>query len=235
MTDLLYQNDSYLTECDTLVTVAGEVEIQLEATPFYPLGGGQQGDHGVLLDATGKSIEVVDTRKDHDTGGVLHLCAEGHGLKSGDRVMARIDWARRHCLMRMHSCLHLLCAVVDGGVTGGSVSDIKGRLDFDLPDQTLDKLEITEKLNALIQANHSITSSWISDEALLAKPEMVRTMSVKPPMGQGRVRMIDINGIDLQPCGGTHVASTAEIGPVRVSKIEKKGRSNRRVNIVFDD
>ncbi len=234
-TELLYQKDSYLTECNTRIMQMDENGVQLEATPFYPMGGGQLGDTGVLVDLAGNKIKITDTRKDRETGAIVHCCETTSSLKLGDEVVARIDWSRRHRLMRMHTCLHLLCAVVDGGVTGGSVSDLKGRLDFDLPEQTLDKVELTKQLNRLIEESHEVTSSWITDEALQAKPEMVRTMSVKPPVGQGRVRIINIEGTDMQPCGGTHVVSTAEIGPVRVAKIEKKGRSNRRVNIVFDE
>jgi misacylated tRNA(Ala) deacylase len=137
--------------------------------------------------------------------------------------------------MRMHSCLHLLCAVVTGDVTGGQVGDGKGRLDFNLPDTSLDKEQITAELNRLIDEDHPVTARWISEAELAANPELVRTMSVKPPMGRGRVRVLDIEAVDLQPCGGTHVGRTGEIGKVRVRKIENKGRQNRRVNIIFDE
>jgi len=235
MTELLYLNDSYLTECQTEILHVDEIGIQLRETPFYPMGGGQLGDTGVLVTSNGEEIDITDTRKDRETGIILHICDSSSHLNRGDKITAKINWDRRHRLMRMHTCLHLLCSIVDGGVTGGSVSDVKGRLDFDLPEQTLDKQLLTDKLNDLISTGHTVTSTWITDEELQAQPEMVRTMSVKPPVGQGQVRVIDINGVDLQPCGGTHVASTQEIGPVRIAKIEKKGRANRRVNVVFDE
>jgi misacylated tRNA(Ala) deacylase len=145
-----------------------------------------------------------------------------------------IDWERRHRLMRMHSCLHLLCAVVTGNVTGGQIGEEKSRLDFDLPDTQLDKEFLTAELNRLITENHSVTQRWITDEELAANSDLVRTMSVKPPSGSGKVRLLDIAGVDLQPCGGTHVHETGEIGAVRVGKIENKGRQNRRINIHFD-
>ncbi len=151
----------------------------------------------------------------------------------GTRVTAEIDWARRYRLMRMHTCLHLLCAVIVGDVTGGQVGDGKGRLDFNLPDTRLDKDHITAELNRLIKEDHPVRPRWITDEELSARAELVRTMSVKPPMGQGRVRLLDIEGVDLQPCGGTHVARTGEIGQVEVTKIENKGRQNRRVNLAL--
>ena len=151
----------------------------------------------------------------------------------GAELVAEIDWERRHRLMRMHTCLHLLCAVVPGAVTGGQVSDGRGRLDFDVPGSSLDKAEITARLNELIAAGHPVTPRWITDDELAAQPDLVRTMSVKPPTGSGRVRLMEIAGVDLQPCGGTHVANIAEIGQVAVTKIENKGRQNRRINVVL--
>jgi misacylated tRNA(Ala) deacylase len=155
----------------------------------------------------------------------------------GAEVTAEIDWARRHRLMRMHSCLHLLCAVVPGAVTGGQVSDGRGRLDVDVPGASLDKEAIAARLNELIAAGHDVVPRWIADDELMGRPELVRTMSVKPPMGAGRVRLMEIAGpgatIDLQPCGGTHIRNTAEIGPVVIGKIENKGRQNRRINLAF--
>jgi misacylated tRNA(Ala) deacylase len=148
-------------------------------------------------------------------------------------VTAEIDWERRHRLMRMHTCLHLLCSIVPGSVTGGQVGDGRGRLDFDVPGSSLDKAALAAGLNALIAAGHSVGRRWISDDELAAEPSLVRTMSVKPPIGTGRVRLIEIAGVDLQPCGGTHVRNTAEIGPVAVTKIENKGRQNRRVIVAF--
>jgi len=165
---------------------------------------------------------------------VLHLLAEGAEAPAvGSTVTAAIDWDYRHRLMRMHTCMHLLCAVVPGSVTGGQISDGKARLDFDVPGDSLDKDVITAKLNDLIAGGHAVETRWITDEELAAKPELVRTMSVKPPTGAGRIRLLDIVGVDLQPCGGTHIRNTAEIGPVVVTKIENKGRQNRRINIAF--
>jgi misacylated tRNA(Ala) deacylase len=198
------------------------------------MGGGQPGDTGRLVLANGTMVQIIDALKDHGTDGVRHIAAENQPvLQPGMQVLAQIDWDRRHRLMRMHTCLHLLCSLIKGDVTGGQVSDGKGRLDFNLPDASLDKQQLTRDLNALIAGDHPVQPRWIDDEELAAKPELVRTMSVKPPSGQGKVRLLDIVGIDLQPCGGTHVARTGEIGPVEVSKIENKGKMNRRVNIAL--
>jgi misacylated tRNA(Ala) deacylase len=165
---------------------------------------------------------------------VIHVPAPGVTLPEiGAGIAAEIDWPRRHRLMRMHTCLHLLCSLVPGAVTGGQVADGRGRLDFDVAPSSLDKEAIAGRLNALIAAGNAVTPRWISDEELADRPELVRTMSVKPPSGMGRVRLIEIAGIDLQPCGGTHVASAAEIGPVAVTKIESKGRQNRRIVVAF--
>lgn len=234
MTEEIFRNDSYARECAATVVAADAAGIVLDRTVFYAAGGGQPGDVGALGLADGTAIEIVDTVKDRDSGAHLHVPAAGARLPAaGESVTAIIDWDRRHRLMRMHSCLHLLCAVVDGGVTGGAVGVDKGRLDFDLPETTLDKEAIELALNRLIEADQPIAPRWIGDDELAANPDLVRTMSVRPPAGQGQVRLIEIKGVDLQPCGGTHVAATGEIGPVRVGKIEKKGRHNRRVNVLF--
>jgi misacylated tRNA(Ala) deacylase len=235
MTEPLFRTDAYTRECSARVISADALGIKLDRTIFYPLGGGQLGDIGHLALPDGTKIDIVDTRK--GPGGpddVLHVPAEGATLPSPDTVVtAVIDWERRHRLMRMHTCLHLLSAVIPGNVTGGQVSDGKGRLDFNLPDQTLDKDRIESELNRLIREDHPVRPRWITDQELAAQPELVRTMSVKPPTGYGKVRLLDIEGVDLQPCGGTHVAQTGEIGPVVVTKIESKGKQNRRVNIAF--
>jgi misacylated tRNA(Ala) deacylase len=231
---LLFRDDAYARSCPALVTAVGERGIRLDRTVFYPTGGGQPGDSGVLRRADGGTISIVDTLKGIAPDEVVHVPATGAGLPAvGEVVTAEIDWARRHRLMRMHSCLHLLCAVVTGDVTGGQVSDGKGRLDFNLPEAKLDKEQIEAELNRLIAEDHAVRPRWITDEELSAHPELVRTMSVKPPMGQGRVRLLEIEGVDLQPCGGTHVARTGEIGPVEVVKIESKGKQNRRVNLAL--
>jgi misacylated tRNA(Ala) deacylase len=236
MTEEVFRTDSYASQCEAVVTAVDENGIQLDRTVFYPMGGGQPGDTGVLRNAAGAEVRITDTRKGDVPGQILHIPeSQMPALKSGDKVTAVIDWDRRYRLMRMHTCLHLLCTVVAGGVTGGSVRDGSGRLDFDLPEPTLDKEHITSELNRLISENRSVRSRWITDEEMASKPELVRTMSVKPPIGQGRVRLVEIEGLDLQPCGGTHLASIGEIGKVRVGKIEKKGKHNRRVNVVLED
>ena len=236
MTEEVFRSDAYATCCEAQVVAVHDQGIELDRTVFYPMGGGQPGDGGMLRRADGTEVLIADTRKGEQPGQILHVPAEGAPtLSVGDKVVAEIDWQRRYRLMRMHTCLHVLCAVVPGGVTGGSVGDGRGRLDFDLPDPTLDKDQVTAELNRLIEENHPVRFRWITDEEMAASPDLVRTMSVKPPSGQGRVRLVEIENVDLQPCGGTHLASTGEIERVRVAKIEKKGKHNRRVVIVFDD
>ncbi|WP_299392029.1 alanyl-tRNA editing protein [Pelagibius sp.] len=233
--DLLFRDDPYLKSCEATVVSAGPEGLRLDRTVFYPMGGGQPGDTGRLELADGSVLKVVDTRKGETHEDVVHVLEDGAALPApGTAVTAEIDWERRHRLMRMHTCLHLLCSVITGDVTGGQIGDGKGRLDFNLPDTQLDKEAITAALNRLVEENHAVTPRWISDADLAAQPDLVRTMSVKPPSGSGQVRLLDIPGVDLQPCGGTHVARTGEIGRVRVGKIENKGRQNRRVNILFD-
>lgn len=235
MTEELFRADGYIKQCSAQVTGVDERGIRLDQTVFYPMGGGQPGDTGRLVRANGEAIPVCDTRKDADGTAIIHVSGEDASLPAvGEAVTAEIDWRRRHRLMRMHSCMHLLCAVVPHGVTGGQISDGRGRLDFDMQD-TLDKEQVTIELNRLIREDHPMNIRWITDEELAAQPDVVRTMSVQPPRGAGRVRLIHFEGVDLQPCGGTHVASTGEIGPVRVAKIEKKGKHNRRVSVVFSD
>jgi misacylated tRNA(Ala) deacylase len=234
--ELLFREDAYLRDCAATVTSADETGIRLDRTVFYPMGGGQPGDTGQLILADGSIIEIADTLKGTGPDDIRHMPPAGTVLPPvGTKVTARIDWARRHRLMRMHTCLHLLCSLIKGDVTGGQVSDGKGRLDFNLPDNPLDKEQLTADLNRLIAEDHAVQSIWISDEELAAKPDLVRTMSVKPPSGHGKVRLLDIVGVDLQPCGGTHVAHTGEIGRVEIAKIENKGKMNRRVNIALLD
>jgi misacylated tRNA(Ala) deacylase len=233
--ELLFRDDAYLKSCEATVLASGEDGVRLDRTVFYPTGGGQPGDTGTLITSSGEVIRVVDTRKGDSHEDVVHILESAAPIPAvGDKVTALIDWERRHRLMRMHSCLHLLCAVVTGNVTGGQIGEEKSRLDFDLPDTQLDKEFLTAELNRLITENHSVTQRWITDEELAMNSDLVRTMSVKPPSGSGKVRLLDIAGVDLQPCGGTHVHETGEIGAVRVGKIENKGRQNRRINIHFD-
>ncbi|HML11261.1 MAG TPA: alanyl-tRNA editing protein [Stellaceae bacterium] len=253
MTELIFRDDAYERSCYAQVVVVDERGVRLDRTVFYPTGGGQPGDTGVLrvlqnearfqhasgetgvlMLPKGPTIAIVDTVKGDGPDEVIHVPAPGFVVPEvGAEVIAEIDWERRHRLMRMHTCLHLLCAVVPGAVTGGSVGDGRGRLDFDVPGASLDKDAIAAGLNRLIAEGHAVVPRWIDDVELEAHPELVRTMSVKPPTGQGKVRLLEIDGVDLQPCGGTHVKNTAEIGRVEITKIENKGRQNRRINIAF--
>jgi misacylated tRNA(Ala) deacylase len=235
-TELLFRDDAYLQRCAARVLTADAQGIRLDRTVFYPLGGGQPGDRGSLQLADGRVIAIIDTRKGEAPDDVVHIPAPDPALPApGDPVEGLIDWAYRHRLMRMHTCLHLLCSVVPGAVTGGQISDGKARLDFDVPGDSLDKEAIEAALNERIAGGHEVRTRWITDDELAAAPELIRTMSVKPPVGHGRVRLLDIVGIDLQPCGGTHVRNTAEIGRVVLTKIENKGRQNRRINLAFAD
>jgi misacylated tRNA(Ala) deacylase len=234
MTELVFRDDAYLRSCPARVVAVDERGIRLDRTVFYPTGGGQPGDIGVLRLVDESAIAITDTVKGDGADEVIHVPARDSVLPElGAEVIAEIDWERRHRLMRMHTCLHLLCAVVPGAVTGGSVGDGRGRLDFDVPGASLDKDAITAGLNKLIAEGHAVAPRWIDDAELEARPELVRTMSVKPPMGAGKVRLLEIDGVDLQPCGGTHIKNTEEIGRVEITKIENKGRQNRRINVAF--
>lgn len=235
MTEELFREDAYVGTCDAVVTGVVDGGVMLDRTVFYPEGGGQPGDTGVLRLSSGQEVTVSSTIKGEGDR-IVHVLAEGAVTPAvGEPITAQIDWNRRYAHMRMHTCLHLLCSLIDGGVTGGSISEAKGRLDFDLPDTALDKEQITADLNMLIEADHPTSASWITDQEMSEREELVRTMSVKPPMGKGRVRLMQVEGVDLQPCGGTHVRSTSEIGRVRIGKIENKGKHNRRVNVLFDE
>ena len=238
MTEEVFRRDAYARACEARVTAVDDAGIRLDRTVFYPTGGGQPGDVGELALGDGTVLRIVDTRKGETPGGIVHVpdpeAPAGAGVRTGLEVTARIDWDRRHRLMRMHTCLHLLCSLIPAPVTGGSIRDGSGRLDFDLRESTLDKQDLTARLNRLVAEDHPVNPRWISEEELDANPSLVRTMSVAPPRGQGKVRLLEIEGVDLQPCGGTHVASTGEIGRVRVTKIEKKGRQNRRVSVALD-
>lgn len=231
MTTLQFREDAYARECEAMVTLVDERGIQLDRTVFYPTGGGQPGDAGVIRSAAG-DIPIANALKGDGPDSVIHVPVAGARVPAiGESVVAAIDWTRRHRLMRFHTALHLLCSIVPGAVTGGSIDENKARLDFDVATDSLDKQAIQSRLNALVAAGHPVTPRWITDDELAARPELVRTMSVKPPTGQGNVRLLEIDGIDLQPCGGTHVRNTAEIGSLVVAKIENKGRQNRRIII----
>ena len=234
MTEEIFCEDAYAKSCTANVLEVDGRGVILDRTVFYAEGGGQPGDTGTIIAADGSSVQVVGTYQDRYGRGILHELAEGENPPgAGTEVTAEIDWDRRYKHMRMHSCLHLLCSLVDGGVTGGSISVKKSRLDFDLKDVTLDKEELTTELNILVEENRALSATWISEEEMEAQQNLVRTMSVKPPTGTGKVRLMHVEGVDLQPCGGTHVKASGEIGEVRVSKIENKGKHNRRVNIVL--
>ena len=233
MTIELFRDDARLWTCEARVVYAEAHGLVLDRTVFYPLGGGQAGDSGRLLLPDGTAIGVVDTRKNRDTGDILHLVAPGEaallaGLQPGQVLRAELDRARRERHMRFHTATHLLCALVPHPVDGCSITADYARLDFHMT-EPLDKPALEAGLARLIAEAHPVGHRWISEQELDASPGLVRSMSVKPPRGQGRIRVLEIDGVDLQPCGGTHVANTAEIGPIRVTKIEKKSASTRRV------
>ncbi|MGH8802261.1 MAG: alanyl-tRNA editing protein [Casimicrobiaceae bacterium] len=230
---MLFRDDAYLTRTAARVVVADPRGIELDRTVFYPQGGGQMGDSGTLVCASGQRISIADTRKGEGDR-VLHIPAAGATLPAaGETVTAEIDWPRRHLLMRLHTALHVLSCVVIAPVTGGNIAPDKARLDFDIDMNLLDAGRIERETNALISRAVDTETVWITDEELDAHPELVKTMSVKPPRGAGRVRLLRIPGIDLQPCGGTHVKNIGEIGAIRVLRIKNEGRRNRRVEIAL--
>jgi misacylated tRNA(Ala) deacylase len=234
MTQALFRDDAYRTETEAMVMSCEPRGVALDCTVFYAQGGGQSGDRGTLLIEDGAPIPIVNTVYDADRATILHVPAEGAALpRPGARVIARIDWDLRYKRMRAHTALHLLSVVLPYPVTGGSVGDAEGRLDFDSGEAALDKADVERRLNELIAIDAAVSDRWIADEELEANPGLVKTMSVRPPMGTGRVRLVAIEGLDLQPCGGTHVARTAEIGRASVTGIEKKGKLNRRVRIAL--
>ena len=233
MTEELFREDSYLRNCDAAVVAIDGNSLALDRTVFYPLGGGQPGDTGTLL-WDGGSAAIVDTRYGED-GSISHYLEEGAAIPSvGDTVHVELDWDRRYRHMRMHTAMHLLGTVLHYGVTGGNISAEKSRLDFDM-EESVDKDAVGAALQKLVSENHAVSCRWISEEELDSQPELVRTMSVRPPRGKGSIRLLEIEGVDLQPCGGTHLKSTAEVGAVRIGKVENKGKHNRRVNIHLDD
>lgn len=243
MTQELFRQDAYLRETPATVVAVGEQGVVLDRTVFYPMGGGQAGDTGTLVLADGRELTVADTRKCKDaegkpTPGVAHVPAPGQEallaqLRPGDTVTARIDWERRHRMMRFHTTTHLLCHLVPQLVNGCSITPDSARLDFNMTDP-LDKDALTDGIARLVAAAHAVEVGAISDEELDANPALVKSMSVQPPRGSGRIRTIRVgDAIDFQPCGGTHVANTSEIGRVVVTKIEKKSATTRRVVLGF--
>lgn len=230
-----YYDDSYQNSLTATVTAVDGEWIELDATIFYPLGGGQPGDTGVMTAPDGREYKVLDTRKSDAPDQIRHqLDTDDHGLKPGDSVDTEIDWERRFRHMRMHTSMHLLGSLIPVPVTGGSVGAEKGRLDFDLGEHQIDKVDLTTRMNQLVEASHPVVFGTITEAGLDERPELVRTMSVQPPRGAGDIRTVRIEGVDYQPCGGTHVNNTSEIGAVRISKIENKGKRNRRVHLVLE-
>lgn len=238
-TEFLFRADPYLRSTPAeVIEVNDRGGIVLDRTVFYATSGGQPGDSGVLSRQDRDAVSIATAIHPGNRAEIVHVPNDGQDLpEPGETIEAAIDWERRHKLMRMHTALHLLSVVFPFPVTGGSVGEEKGRLDFDMPEAPQDKPALEARLNELIAADHAVTEEWIEEAELDANPDLVKTMRVQPPRGQGRVRLIRIgtaaDPVDLQPCGGTHVASTREIGPVVLGKIEKKGRENRRVSVRF--
>jgi misacylated tRNA(Ala) deacylase len=233
-TELLFRKDAYLKTATARVVAVSERGIELDRTIFYPQGGGQMGDTGALVRDSGERIAVADTRKGESPDSVLHVVAAGTAMPAvGENLALEIDWARRYALMRLHTALHVMSCVVVAPVTGGNIAPDKARLDFDIDMSLLDAERITRETHALIERGVATETVWITDDELDARPELVKTMSVQPPRGSGRVRLLRIPGIDLQPCGGTHVANIGEIGAIRVLRIRSEGRRNRRVEIAL--
>jgi misacylated tRNA(Ala) deacylase len=237
MTEPLFRDDPYATGCTACVTAVSEAGFEVDRTVFYAMSGGQEGDTGQAATADGRMLSIVGAvHPERDRNRILHLVPAGTALPAvGDMLALRLDWDRRHRLMRLHTGLHLLSVVLPFGVTGGAIAPDKGRLDFDMPEPPADPGAIEDRLNALVADDLGVTEEWITEAELAASPGLVKTMAVQPPSGQGRVRLIRIGAgggtVDLQPCGGTHVRTTAEIGRLAIGRIEKKGRSNRRVNL----
>ncbi len=230
--ETLFQSDAYLQACDARILECTAQGIVLDRTIFYPLGGGQPGDSGWLRAAHGRGARILDTRKG-DEGRIVHVPdPASHGLQVGDEVRAEVDWERRYAHMRMHTALHLLGSILRFGVTGGQIAVDRSRLDFDTQED-IDRERVSVALNELICADTPVRSLWIEEEELARQPELIRTLSVRPPAGAGRIRLLEIPGVDLQPCGGTHVMRTGEIGPMQVTKVENKGRHNKRVYVSF--
>ncbi|HEY3783648.1 MAG TPA: alanyl-tRNA editing protein [Steroidobacteraceae bacterium] len=235
MTDLLFREDAYLKTTTARVLARNERGLELDRTIFYPLGGGQPGDTGTLVRENGERIAIVDTRKGATIGSVVHVPSSPESAKAevGEPLRLEIDWQRRYALMRLHTALHVMSCVVVAPVTGGNISSDKGRLDFDIDMTLLDAGRIERETNELIARGLETETVWITDEELDARPELVKTMSVQPPRGAGRIRLVKIPGIDLQPCGGTHVRNIGEIGAIRVVRIRNEGKHNKRVEIAL--
>ena len=232
MIEELFREDAYARRCEARIVAVVDAGVCLDRTVFYCTGGGQPGDRGRLLLEAGVALEVVDTVK--DGARIVHRLSDGvEPPGTGVGVMAELEWPRRYRLMRMHSAMHLLCAAIARPVTGGQVGEKKSRLDFDLQGEGVDRDEIARTIERWIAESRPISHRWIDADELATRPELVRTMSVRPPTAAGRVRLVEIDGVDLQACGGTHVRSTGEIGAITVGKVENKGRQNRRISITL--
>ena len=230
----LYEENGYLKEFKTKIIEVNKENktIQLKETAFYPKGGGQPGDSGIL-EIEEQKIKVIDTIKNE--GSIINIVEDIKNAKERKEITGKIDWGKRYKYMRMHSALHLMCSIIPMGVTGGQIGLEKSRLDFNDPEKKISKNEVEEKINSLVSENHMISFEYIDSKILEEKPELVRTMSVQPPKINGKLRVVRIGNIDFQPCGGTHVNSTKEIGRIKIGKVENKGRMNRRVNILLND
>ena len=233
-TELLFRQDAYLRTARARVLAVGERGLEFDRTVFYPMGGGQAGDSGVVVRANGERLVISDTRKGDSAERVLHVAAAGGvQLEPGETVTLELDWERRYRLMRLHTALHLMSCVVVAPVTGGNIVPDKARLDFDIELSQLSAERIEDETNALIASAVATETVWITDAELDAQPDLVKTMSVQPPRGAGQVRLLRIPGIDLQPCGGTHVANIKEIGAIKVLRIRSEGKHNKRVEIAL--
>ena len=234
--EAIFRHDAYARRCQATVVAVDGRRIRLDRTVFYPTGGGQPGDSGSLQPVAGAAIPIVDALKGKEPDDVVHIAAQDAPLLPvGTTVTAAIDWQRRFRHMRMHTALHVVCALVDAEITGAAVGERKSRIDLNWPQPDMTKDELTAKIAEVVAADREVRARWIAEDELDRRPELVRSMSVTPPRGHGRVRLLEIEGIDLQPCGGTHVARTGELGAVAVAKIENKGRQNRRINLVLLD
>ena len=229
---MLFIEDSYLKDFDATILNINSNKIILDRTAFYAKSGGQPGDIGKII-LNGKEINIIDTVYDNKQN-ILHVCENSNDLKIDEKIKGKINWEIRYKHMRMHTALHLLCSLIPYDVTGGQISYEKSRLDFNADDK-IEKEEIENKINQLVKDDHEISYQWITLEELDNQPDLVRTMSVKPPRTNNKIRLVKIGSIDLQPCGGTHVKRTKEIGNIRIGKIENKGKMNRRVNLSISD
>ncbi len=228
----LFENDAYLRkfEAKIIKVIKENNKIELDKTAFYARSGGQPGDKG-QIEIEDNKIKVLDTIKENNK--IINIVDDLKYIEENNNIIGKINWDSRYKHMRMHTALHLLCSIIPLGVTGGQIGYEKSRLDFNDPNKQINKEELEEKINLLVEENHTVTSEIIESSILEKKPELIRTMSVKPPQTDGKIRLIRIGDVDLQPCGGTHVKSTIEIGKIQIGKIENKGRMNRRVNLIL--